>query len=196
MSDFKEATSTTKTSLDYFKNIFSLLKQKKFGSALHELMSFIKYVYVSRIKGKYVSVKGIKIPMLAVVIAGVVVVYALLPTGRPSGEMALTEKAEIAPNTYDKNGIRVYDMRKCNYAACGVLENVTDNDYERIRIKVIFHNQTGQAVFKGTADALQIAPHTRVEFDIPCSEEFAYFKLKDVIINPTEEDMDDDDTEE
>ena len=192
MSDFKEATSTSKTTFAYLKEVVSLLKQKKFGEALREFASFVKAVYVNRIKGKYVSVKGVKIPMLAVVIAALVVFYAILPSGNPKGEMPLSEKADIATNTYDKNGIRVYDMRKCNYAACGVLENSSDNDYERIRIKVVFHNQTGQAVVRGTADALQVAPRTRVEFDIPCSEEFAYFKLKDVLINPAEDDADDD----
>lgn len=187
MSDVNESTLT------YLKNAFSLLKQKQYGAALRELTYFLKAGYENHIKGKYVEVKGKKIPMIAVIIAVFLVFYALLPSSNPKGELELSEKANVATNTYDKNGIRVYDMRKCNYAACGVLENATDNNYERIRIKVIFHNQTGQAVFKGTADVSQIGPRTRIEFDIPCSEEFAYFKLKDVVVNPGENDKDDDD---
>jgi len=191
MSNPKENT------LDYLKNAFSLLKQKQYGAALREFAYLLKAGYINHIKGKYVEVKGKKIPMIAIVIAAIFIVYALLPSANQTGELKLSEKANIVANTYDKNGIRIYDMRKCNYAACGVLENSSDNDYERIRIKVVFHNQTGQAVFRGTADALQVAPRTRVEFDIPCSVEFAYFKLKDVIINPAEDEADDDeDTDE
>lgn len=192
MNNYNDTLETAKTTMDYAKNVLTLLKQGKYLRACRELFGFFKSVYVLHIKGKYIEVKGKKIPMTAVVIAVAAVLYFMVPNSRMSGELALSEKADIAPNTYDKNGIRVYDMRKCNYAACGYLENATDKDYERIRITVIFHNQTGQAVFKGTADALQVAPRTRVEFDIPCSEEFAYFKLKNVVINPTSDEDDDD----
>ena len=186
MDNQKEAVETAKTTMTYLKNIFALLKERKYFAALREVLGFCKSVYVNNIKGKYIELKGKKIPMGAVVLVLLAGIYFITPSTMPSGELSLSEKANIEPNTYDKNGIRVYNMRKCNYAACGVLENGSENDFERIRIKVIFHNQTGKAVFRGTADALQVAPRTRIEFEIPCSEEFAYFKLKDVVINPKE----------
>ena len=194
MDNQNDAVETAKTTMAYLKNAIVLLKEKKYFAALREVFGFFKSIYLNRIKGKYVEIKGKRIPMGVVILVLLCGAYFITPSATPSGEVKLSEKANIEPNTYDKNGVRVYDMRKCNYAACGVLENGSENDFERIRIKVIFHNQTGQAVFKGTADALQVAARTRINFEIPCSEEFAYFKLKDVVINPTENDDDEDET--
>ena len=182
MSNLKGSVESAKTAWEYCKSIFSLLKQKKFWSATVEAYNLSRDAYRKYLKGRYVTVKGRSIPLTAVLIAALVVLYCFASSdGAKNSDL---EKALIEANTYDNDGLRVYDLRKCNYAACGYIENSSDKNFELVRIKIVFFTQTGEAVAEGLADALEVAPRTRSEFNIPCSEEFAYFKLDDVQINP------------
>jgi hypothetical protein len=58
-----------------------------------------------------------------------------------------------------------------------------------------FFDPIGQEIYEGIAEARQIAPNTRSEFSIPAEDDFAYFKLKSVKVNP-EEDIEDEEKNE
>ena len=183
MSNQNDTIEETLKTWNYCKNFFSLLKQGKFGPAVRELWPLSKAFYTNNLKGKYVEVKGRKIPLTAVLI---VVLFGLYFVFSPSGGAEVEEsgKAYIVNNAYEKDGLRVYDLKKCNASACGYIENGTNNHYEHIKVKLVFYGPTGKSVAEGTADAWEMAPRTRAEFTVPCSEEFAYPKLIDVLINP------------
>ena len=184
MSNNIEPTLST---WEHCKKILELLKQKNFRSASSESYHMVKALYANHLKGKYVEVKGRKVPRTIVLVIALLLVYFILSLFTGSSE-PISGKAFIAANAYDNNGLRVYDLRKCNSDACGIIENGTDEHYEHIRVKLLFYGQTGKIVTEGTADAWEMAPHTRAEFVVPCAEDYAYPKLDDVFINPKMED--------
>ncbi len=183
MSNIKEPFDTTITCWTHFKNIFSLLRQGKTGASLREVYYLFKAVYFNHIKGKYVMVKGHKIPRLAILIVALIGIYCVVPTG-VNEKALMSGKSYINSNEFNYKGLRVYDLKKCNGSACGLIENDSDNTYERIRATLVFYTQTGDIVAEGSADAEDMTPHVRKSFEINCPEDFAYFKLEDVLINP------------
>ncbi len=183
MSNQNETIEQTLKTWDYCKNVFRLLSQGKFGSALYELWPLSKTFYKNNLKGKYVEVKGRKIPLTAVLVAALAIMYCFSTPGENS-DADKSGKAYIVNNAYEKDGLRVYDLKKCNASACGYIENGTDKHFEHIKVKLVFYGPTGKSVAEGTADAWEMNPRTRAEFTVPCSEEFAYPKLIDVLINP------------
>ena len=176
-------SNTNKSTWEYCKSFCNLLKERKIWPACREFYNIFKSFYLNHLKGKYLNVKGYKIPFTAIAILILIGAYYAAPSGF-FGKNSASDKAQIESGMYDKDGLRVYDLKKCNMAACGLVENGSENSFERIRIKVVFYTHTGQAIAVGIADTLEMAPRTRVQFQIPCSDEFAYFKLDDVQINP------------
>ena len=172
-----------KSTWEYCKSFCGLLKERKIWPACREFYNIFRSFYLNRLKGKYVNVRGRKIPLTAILVVVLIGAYYVMPSNIFGGNGA-SHKAQIESNTYDKDGLRVYDLKKCNMGACGLVENGSENSFERIRVKIIFYTHTGQPIAVGIADALEMAPRTRVQFQIPCSDEFAYFKLDDVLINP------------
>lgn len=181
MSDINESIETTESVIEHCKNAFGLLKQGKVLPAIREVFGILKAIYVNHLKGKYIEVKGKKIPLTGIVIAIFLVLYCLFSAPAPEPESG---RAWIANNSYDRDGLRVYGIKKCDSSACGTIENTSDKNFDHIRIHLTFHNQTGEAVAEGTADAMSIAPNTNAKFEIPCEEDFAYAKMDDILINP------------
>lgn len=184
MSNTTQTNETTQSTWEHCKNFCSLLKQKKFWAALREFFNIFKSFYLNHLKGKYLNIGGHKIPMTAILLVVLIGIYYAIHAS--FGANSASGKSYIADNTYDKDGLKVYDLKNCsnNMAACGLVENGSEKNYERIRVKLVFYDRPGKPIAVGIADALEMAPRTRVQFQIPCEDEFAYFKLDDVLINP------------
>lgn len=182
MSDLEEVYPVATTVLGSLKRIFALLKAKQYMPAAKEVINFGKVTYVNHMKGKYVTVKGKQIPMTLVVIVAVLGLY-IISTSCGSDEVekvAVTTTASKEVNTFEQNGIKIHDMRKCDQAACGVLENTSNDAVARIVIPVNFHNEAGQVVYEGGVEATDVASMTRMKLNIPSEVPFAYFSLGDV----------------
>lgn len=186
MSDIEDIAQKGQDTWNSLKKVFSLLKERKFFAAFRESFSFLKFFYNEYMKGQYFVIAGKRISRtLAAVL--VVVLYIIWPSGNSkTNNNQSTEIAETKndTNTYDKNGLKVYNLRKCetedNVGACGILENYGENNFERIKIDLTFFKADGTAIYKGGVEATNMEAHTRTEITIPCSEEFAYFKLEGV----------------
>ena len=186
MSDIEDIAQKGQDTWNSLKKVFSLLKERKFFAAFRESFSFLKFFYNEYMKGQYFVIAGKRISRtLAAVL--VVVLYIIWPSGNSkTNNNQSTEIAETKndTNTYDKNGLKVYNLRKCEtedkIGACGMLENYGENNFERIKIDLTFFKADGTAIYKGGVEATNMEAHTRTEITIPCSEEFAYFKLEGV----------------
>lgn len=181
-NDVKNASETAKTTFQSIKSILSALKNRKFITAGKECWACGKNVYGKRLKGKYVEVRGKKIPLTAIVVVILLGLY-VMSSGEKPKEMPLTETASREQtNVFNQDGIKVYDMRKCDQAACGLLENETNEPIAKIIITVTFHNPQGNPIYESSVEANDFQEMARIKFNIPCEEDFAYFKLKDVIV--------------
>lgn len=181
-NDVKNASETAKTTFQSIKSILSALKNRKFMAAGKECWACSKNVYAKRLKGKYVEVRGKKIPLTAIVIVILLGLFAVQSGEKPK-EMPLTETAaKDQTNVYAQDGIKVYDMRKCDQAACGLLENETNEPIAQITVTVTFHNPQGNPIYESSIEVKDFQEMARIKFNIPCEEDFAYFKLKDVIV--------------
>ena len=192
-----EVNENTTNAFQHFKNIFKMLFKKQFKDSLKELWLFIKDVciwlkklYDKYLKGQYITVKGKRIPRTVVAILAVFVLYLISPmscifSSDPLPEPAPATETQI---TYDKDGLKVYDMRKCDQAVCGIMEYRGEQDIERLNIIVTFYDPTGHIVAKNGKEWLQLTPNSGNEFTIPSKDEFGYFKSK-VLINATDEEL-------
>lgn len=186
MSDIEDIVQKGQDTWNSLKKVFSLLKERKFFAAFKESFSFLKFFYKEYMKGQYFVIAGKRISRtLAAVLA--VVLYIIWPSGNSKTDNnQTTEIAETKndTNTYDKNGLKVYNLRKCESengaGACGILENYGNNNFAFIKIDLTFFRADGTAVYKGGVEATNMEAHTSTEITIPCSEEFAYFKLESV----------------
>ena len=184
MNKLTEITETGKTALSSFKNIFLYLKQRKFWSAFKEVFVFGKLVYKNNIKGKYITVKGRRIPVIVPIIVAVIALFYIYPSEpeNTSEETAITQD-DVKEYVYDKNGVRIYDLRKCNNSVCGTIENYGDNFYDHISVIVTFHAPTGEVIYEGGVDAKDVKAKTRIKIEIPTPEPFAYAKFKEALFN-------------
>lgn len=188
MSNIGEITEKGKTVWESCKKIFSLLKERKWFSAFKESFTFLKLIYVNHLKGKYIIVKGKKIPRTIVAVLALFIIYIALPSQeeRPTGEQPLAEAANVKKdsNIFDKNGLKVYDLRKCeteeSVGVCGLIEDYGDKNFAKVTVIINFYTSDGRIVYEGGVEATDVEAHTRMKINAPCSEEFAYFKLKDV----------------
>ncbi len=172
------------------KNILACLRRKEFLASLGGVYHLLKLLYAKYLKGKYVNIKDRQVPLTAIILIAFLGLYCFMPTSNQR-VTSVTESAPIENNTYNKDGIRVYDLKKCNMAACGLIENGTEETQKLIRVKLVFFSPSGEAVAKGVADAVNLAARTREKFEITCPDDFAYFKLDMVQINPNIDDEDD-----
>lgn len=188
MNNVEEITQKGKTVWESCKKIFSLLKERKWFSAFKESFTFLKLIYVNHLKGKYIIVKGKKIPRTLIAVLALFIIYIALPSQeeRPTGEQPLAEAANVKKdsNIFDKNGLKVYDLRKCeteeSVGVCGLIEDYGDKNFAKVTVIINFHAPDGRIVYEGGVEATDVESHTRIKINAPCSEEFAYFKLKDV----------------
>ncbi len=180
--------------LEHFKNAFKLLIKKQYSASFHALLDFLKslflklkMLYLTRLKGQYIEIKGKRISKTLLVILAVIFLYLISPMSFLFSNNTQIDTQKTENNVYNKDGIKIHSMHKCDFAACGILEYRGTQDLEKVRITVTFYNQTGQPTYEGNAETLQLAPNSRMEFTIPCDEDFGYFKLKEVYINSTDE---------
>lgn len=188
MSNIQEIAEKGKTVWDSCKKVFVLLKERKWFGALKESFVFLKLIYINHLKGKYIIVKGKKIPRTLVAVLALFIIYIALPSQeeRLTGELPLSEAANIKndSNIFDKNGLKVYDLRKCeseeSIGVCGFIENHGNKNFAKVTVTINFHGPDGTIVYEGGVEATDVEAHTRMKMNAPCTEEFAYFKLKDV----------------
>lgn len=178
--------------LENAKDLSAALKDRKYFRVFKELFVLFKTIYKNYLKGRYVSVSGKKVPMTAVLVIVLGLVYAVFPSDS-SNEQAnpednikdepaseLKEKEDL--NTYNQDGIKVYGLYKCEKAVCGFIENDSDNDVARILVSLTFHDKSGAVVYEGGAEATAMTAKSRSRFKIPTDGEFDYFRLTDVTI--------------
>ena len=191
MSDIENITENAQSVWESLKKVFSLLKERKWLAAFKECFSFFKLIYRNYLKGKYITVKGKKIPRTLVAVVALLLVYIALPsteTKQPTGEQSIAEAANAKKEAdiFDKEGLKVYDLRKCEteeiIGACGKIENYGDYDFGKVTVIFTFHTPDGNVVYEGGVEATDVKSHTRIKMSAPCSEEFSYFKLKDVVL--------------
>ena len=189
MSDVEDVAKKAKTAWESFKKVFVLLKERKFLAAFKESFSFLRLIYVNHLKGKYITIKGKKIPRTLLAVIALLMVYMTFPSceHRLSGEQSISEAAYIKgeSNSYDKNGLKIYGLRKCeeegSVGVCGIIENSGNNNFKYVRVTLTFHAADGKTVYEGGIEATDVESHARSKLNIPCSVEFAYFKLTDVV---------------
>ena len=173
------------------KNLGMYIKEKKYFSALKEFFKLLVNVYKKFIKGKYVTVKGKKIPLAAILVVVLLLFIGMMPTGENAENepKQATETAENAKlkekedlNTYNQDGIKVYGLVKCENAVCGYLENGSDDDISRVLISINFTDKTGAVIYEGGAEATAMVAKSRSRFKIPAEGEFDAFHLTDVTV--------------
>ncbi len=178
--------------LDEIKNVIILIKEKKYFQAAKAFFKLFALFYKAHIKGKYIQVKGKKVPLAAVLVLVLFIGWGLIPLGSVSEdqqnqadedsaqEQNLKEKEDL--NTYNQDGVKVYGMYKCENAVCGFLENGSDNDVARVLISVTFHDKTGTVVYEGGVEATALTAKSRSRFKITPDGDFDYFRLTDVTV--------------
>lgn len=188
MNDIKEVAQNTKTVWESFKKVCILLKDGKFFAAFRESFGFLKLIYKNYLKNKYITVKGKQIPRTLAAIIALFLVYLAFPSceQKTSTEPSINEVADTKKetNTYDKNGLKVYELRKCeeegSAGVCGLIENYGENNFLHVKVTLTFYSAEGHIAYEGGVEASDVESHTRSKINVPCPEEFAYFKLKSV----------------
>ena len=189
MSFISELISATKTTFSGLKNVVVSLKKGNVLGAGKEFIGLFKTVYTNNLKGKYVEVKGKKIPAVAIMLVVVVGIFFVIPSSEPEFNevKAPEEKKAAEPNTYEQDGIKVYGLEKCESAVCGKLENNGENYAEEIKITVTFYAEENLAVCRSQAVANNLAPSAKADFSVPCEIDFLTYKLSDVEVKVSEE---------
>ena len=188
MSDIKDMAEAGKTAWESFKKVFSLLKERKFFAAFRQCFSVLKVIYVNHLKGKYITVKGKKIPRTLIAIIALFIAYYAIPScdKKPSSEMPEATEVKKDANTYDNEGVKIYDMRRCilenKTGACGYLENYGEYNFGRITVIITFFAPDGTPIYEGGIEARGVQSHTRSEINITCPDEFSYFGIKEVVL--------------
>lgn len=191
MSDITEITEKGQCIWESLKKIFSLLKERKFFAALKESFSFLYLLYKKYLKGQYVTIKGKKIPRTLIACFAVIILYGLTPSNNTNTPKEAEPVQNVAPkkeaNVFDENGLKVYELRKCEtedtIGACGILENYSEENFDNVKVSIIFYAPDGTAVYEGGIEATNVDAKNRFKISIPCPEEFAYFKLEKVVLN-------------
>lgn len=173
-------------------SLFNLLKEKKYFAFLKACLGSLWNIYTKYIKGKSVTIKGKKISLTAIILA-VLAIYAVLPSNADKRtDNQTTENdgfivqdqdiVEKEPNTYDKNGLKVYGFEKCEQGICGLMENSSDKTFDRVIISVTFDDRQRNILAEGSIDAQNVKPMTRTKLRITSDVEFYSFTLSDVTV--------------
>ncbi len=176
---------TNKNLIDEGSNILTLIKDKKYFSALKAFIKLSITNYRQHIKGKYVNVKGKRIPVALLLAVLLALGWFAIPSDdndtQTNNQQEETVKKE-ALNTFEGNGVKVYGLSKCDNAVCGIMENIGQSNIARIVISMTFHDNVGNVIYEGGAEATSIVAQTRSRFKIPAEGEFEYFTLTDVLV--------------
>jgi len=177
-------------------SLFELLKERKYFAFFKKCFSLLWQLYSKYIKGKFITVKGKKIPLTAVIIVlfGLYVVFpsskeeAPTPTDKTAGEKndgfleQSQDSVEQQANTYDKDGLKIYNFERCGQGICGLMENSSDKTIDRVIISVTFDDRQHNVLAEGDIDAHNVKPMTRTKLNIPSEAEFYSFTLTDVTV--------------
>lgn len=181
-----KVSEITEESVSHISNIIMLLQKKKYFSVVKEIFILLKNFYNAYIKGRTIQIANKQIPLIAIII-GVFALYIIIPSSPNVEEQNIEQEIQQnkPTNSYDKQGVKVYEMTKCeNNSVCGLLENGSEKKFSRIIISVTNHDKKGNVIYEGGIEATDVAPHTRMKFSIPSEVEFDYFVLSDVTIEP------------
>lgn len=186
MNDIKEVAQNAKSVWESFKKIFALLKERKLFAAFKESFRFLKLIYDNHLKGKYVTIRGKRVPRTLLAVIALFLLYTALPSceQKSSGEESIAKADNVKKdaNTYDKDGLKIYDLHKCEkdgiVGVCGIIENYGDNNFKYVKVELTFHSEEGRIVYEGSVEASDVVPHARSKMNVPCSVKFSYFKLK------------------
>lgn len=180
--DIKDISTVATTALECVKRTIALLRERRYFAALKEAFNVLRALYKTHLKGKYFIVKGKKIPRTAVAITAVILLYMFYPSADKPQKLSLSEQTEIQEemNNYAQDGVKIYDLRKCDNAVCGYLENANESPIKKINIEITFHDQTGTVVYRGGVEAEDIKPMSRNKLNIPSEVPFSYMKLSEV----------------
>lgn len=172
-------------------SIYELLKERKYFAALRRCFGFVWQLYKKYIKGKFITVKGKKIPLTAIIVAlfGLYIIFpsseekTAADTPENDGFIEQTQESiEHQANTYDKDGLKIYNFEKCGQGICGLMENSSDKTFSRVIISVTFDDRQRNVLAEGNIDAQNIKPMTRTKLKITSDVEFYSFTLTDVTV--------------
>lgn len=177
---------------DKVVSLFQLLKEKKYFAFFKACLVSLWGIYGKYIKGKSITIKGKKISLTAIIVA-LIGIYAVLPSGEeknaenktPENDGFLVQEqdsVEKTPNTYDKDGLKIYGFEKCDQGICGLMENSSDKTFDRVIISVTFDDRQRNVVAEGSIDAQNVKPMTRTKLHITSDVEFYSFTLSDVTV--------------
>ena len=182
MSNIDEIIPVAKTVLESLKRIVALFVKGHYWEATKEMFNLFKVAYVNHLKGKYITLKGKKIPLTAVVGAAVIGLYMLYPAAEKTAVEAekpkISEAEMVAQmNYYHYDDIIIDKMYKCQDSACGKLENTKDETIAEVVIPVAFFNKEGVLVYEGSVKASNVPALETIDFKVPAQVPFEYFKL-------------------
>lgn len=182
MSDSDEIIPVAKTVMESAKRIFTLITKGSYLAAMKEIANLFKITYVNHIKGKYITVKGKKIPLTAVICVAILGLYIISPssdeTTTDNSKPSISEAEMVAQlNYYNHDNIIIDKMYKCEEAVCGRLENTKDAEIAEVVIPVAFFNKEGALVYEGSVRASNVPPLETTEFKVPTQVPFDFFKL-------------------
>lgn len=175
-------------------SLFELLKERKYFAFFKKCFSLLWQLYSKYIKGKFITVKGKKIPLTAVIIV-LFGLYVVFPSSNDEQATSATnttendgfteqtqDSVEQQANTYDKDGLKIYNFERCDQGICGLMENSSDKTIDRVIISVTFDDRQHNVLAEGDIDARNVKPMTRTKLNIPSEAEFYSFTLTDVTV--------------
>lgn len=173
-------------------SLFNLLKERKYFAFLKASLGSLWGIYGKYIKGKSVTIKGKKISLTAIIVA-LIGIYAILPSTEEKNAENKTQEndgflvqeqdsVEKEPNTYDKDGLKIYGFEKCDQGICGLMENSSNKTFDRVIISVTFDDRQRNVLAEGNIDAQNVKPMTRTKLRITSDVEFYSFTLSDVTV--------------
>lgn len=177
---------------DKVVSLFQLLKEKKYFAFFKACLFSLWGIYGKYIKGKSITIKGRKISLTAIIL-GVLAVYVMMPSAENKNiENKATEddgflvqdqdSVEHEPNTYDKDGLKIYNFERCEQGICGLMENSSDKTFDRVIISVTFDDRQRNVLAEGSIDAQNVKPMTRTKLNIKSEVDFYSFTLSDVTV--------------
>ena len=181
--DIEKVKDLTKSiNKDEAISMFQLLKEKRYFAFFKSLLKLLWKAYGKYIKGKSVTIKGKKISLTSLIVAALCT-YAIIPSSEKEQKSEdLPELTEAQENTYDKDGLKIYGLERCNQAICGILENVSDKTFSRVIISVTFDDRQKNVLDEGAIDAQNIVPGYKAKLNIPSGVDFYSFTLTDVTV--------------
>ena len=181
--DYKNVSTLAGTALESVKRIVTLIRGRHFLKAAREIINLFKILYKKHLQGKYITIKGRQIPLTLVVIIAALGLYFFYPQSenRILDLSEAEQSSENETNTYNQDGVRVYDLEKCdNNSVCGLIENASEKPVSHLSVIVIFYDNSGNILYRGGAEAKGIQPMTRLKLLIPSDVPFDYFVLDKV----------------